>query len=133
MGRRFGAWADLPTLVVASSARRAVQTTEALIAGWAPPPSIEWRRELYLASADELLAQVRELEPLHLHVLLVGHNPGLTDFLNRFGDANISNLPTCGVVRLRLWVPEWSDAGWGTASVEHVDVPRSKPAGPAQR
>jgi phosphohistidine phosphatase len=125
MGRRIAAWSDRPTLVVASSARRSVQTTEALTAGWLPPALIEWQRDLYLASADQLLESVRELDPSHLHVMLVGHNPGLTDFVNRFGDASLDNLPTCGIVRLRLWVPEWSDVGWGTAGLERIESPTS--------
>jgi len=125
MGRRLAAWSERPTLVLASPARRAVETTEALIVSWSPRPRVVWEHELYLASADQLLACVHDLEPAHRHVLLVGHNPGLTDFLNRFGEASLERLPTCGIVRLRLWVPEWSDAGWGAASVEQIDTPKS--------
>ncbi|MBW2363440.1 MAG: histidine phosphatase family protein [Deltaproteobacteria bacterium] len=126
MGRRLSNWAERPTLVVASTARRAQQTTEALIAGWTPRPPIVWQPDLYLASADQVLASVLDLDAAHLHVMLVGHNPGLMDFANRFGDAGLESLPTCGVVRLRLWVPEWSDADWGVAHVEHVDTPKSQ-------
>ena len=126
MGRRIAAWNERPTHVVASSARRAMQTAEALTAGWLAPGTIAGQRELYLASAEQLLECVQALDPAHVHVMLVGHNPGLTDFLNRFADANMANLPTCGVVRVRLWVPEWVDAGWGTATVEHSDTPKAR-------
>ena len=125
MGRRIAAWSERPTLVLASTARRAVQTSEALIASWSPRPPIVWEHDLYLASADQLLAQVNELDSVYRHVMLVGHTPGLTEFVNRFGDAALENLPTCASVRLRLWVPEWSDADWGTASVEQIDTPKS--------
>ena len=125
MGRRIAAWDDRPTLVVASPARRARQTTEALVAGWSPQPAIVWEPELYLASAEQLLQIVVALDPEHPHIMLGAHNPGLTDFANRFGDAGVSNLPTCAVVRLRLWVPEWCDAGWDAATVERIDTPKS--------
>ena len=127
-GRRMARWDDTPTLVVASDARRAAQTLEAVRAAFEDPPPVEWDSDLYLAGTGQILATVTALDPRHRHVLLVGHNPGFTDFANRFADAGLSNLPTCGVVRTRLWVPEWSDAGWGCASVELVDTPKA-PAG----
>ena len=98
------------------------------MAGWSPEPGRVWEPELYLASAERVLETVTGLDPEHAHVMLVGHNPGLSDFVNRFGDAGVTSLPTCAVVRLRLWVPEWSDAGWGSATVEEIDTPKA-PAG----
>jgi phosphohistidine phosphatase len=128
MGRRMAAWSERPSLVISSAATRCVQTTQALVDTWLPAPSVVFERELYLASAQELLERVLALEPPHLHVMLVAHNPGLTDFVNRFADAGIGNLPTCAVVRLQLSVPEWSDAGWGSASVEGIESPKSPAA-----
>ena len=128
MGRRMAAWEDPPSLVVSSAATRCVQTTHALVGTWLPAPKVVFERELYLASAEQLLECVLALDSAHLHVMLVAHNPGLTDFLNRFADAGIGNLPTCAVVRTHLWVPEWSDAGWGAAGVERIDAPKSPAA-----
>lgn len=127
-GRRIAAWPAPPTLIVASDALRAEQTTEAVRAAFTTPPPVEWVGGLYLAETAKLLATVAALDAAHRHVMLVGHNPGFTDFANRFADAELSNLPTCGVVRTKLWVAEWADVGWGCASVELVDTPKS-PAG----
>ena len=128
MGRRCAAWPEPPSLIVTSAAQRAVQTTRALIEAWATPPEIVLDEALYLASADQLLESVLALDSMHSHVMLVGHNPGLTDFVNRFAAAGVANLPTCALIRMRLWVPEWSDAGWDSAGVELIDTPKA-PAG----
>ena len=124
MGRRLVRGSELPTLVVSSPARRTRQTVEALVTDWSPSPTLVWEPELYLASAAAVLDVVVGLDPEHAHAMVVGHNPGLTDFVNRFADAGVSNLPTCAVVRTRLWVPEWSDAGWGCATVLQLDTPK---------
>ena len=39
-------------------------------------------------------------------VLLFGHNPSLTLFVDRYSNFNIDNIPTAGVVALEL------DGGW---------------------
>lgn len=117
--------ADPPTFVIASDARRAEQTTRSVLDAFSAPPALAWEHELYLASASTVLEFVSALDASHRHVLIVGHNPGLTEFANRFADADLGNLPTCGLVRMRLWVPEWSDAGWQCASVEHIDTPQT--------
>lgn len=126
MGRRLLAWPSRPTLVVASPARRAEQTLEALVAEWQPPPAVVWEPELYLASAERLLDAVRALDPAHAHAALLGHNPGLSDFAHRFSDTRIDDLPTCGVLRLRLEVAEWRDARWGCAALEDFVTPKSR-------
>lgn len=124
MARRVAAWDDRPTLVVTSVARRAAETAEAFADASSPRPELVRERGLYLASAKRVLERVAALDPRHRHVMLVGHNPGLTEFVNRFGDAGLDNLPTCGVVRMKVWVPEWSDVGWQCASVEVIDTPK---------
>ena len=124
-GRRIADWADPPTLIVTSDARRAQQTAEAVRDAFATAPPIVLAPDLYLAAPSQLLASVEALAPEHRHVLVVGHNPGLSDFATQLADTNLGDLPTCAVVRMRLWVPEWSDVGWGCAGVECVDTPKS--------
>ena len=41
--------------------------------------------------------------------MLFGHNPGLTDVVNRLGTRNLANVPTCGVVAFDFDVDRWSD------------------------
>lgn len=35
-------------------------------------------------------------------LIIFGHNNALTDFVNKFGDYKIDNIPTCGVVFLKF-------------------------------
>jgi phosphohistidine phosphatase len=78
-----GAWLAANTdgidLAVVSPATRARSTWElvATVLHPAPPTRIDDR--VYAASADELLAVVRELPANVETAILVGHNPGLED------------------------------------------------------
>ncbi len=65
-----------PDVVLVSSARRTMQTLEALLP-WPDTPIIEPMDRLYLATAPQLLAVLNNVAETVRSVLLVGHNPGL--------------------------------------------------------
>ncbi len=66
----------LPDVVLVSSARRTLQTLEAL-GPWDETPLIEPMDALYLATAPGLLAVLNGVAETARSVMLIGHNPGL--------------------------------------------------------
>jgi phosphohistidine phosphatase len=68
-----------PDVVLVSSARRTLQTLEAL-EPWDDTPLIEPMDALYLASARRMLEIVSGVAETARSLLLIGHNPGLHDF-----------------------------------------------------
>ncbi len=64
-------------LVLCSTARRARETTELVLAGFAPAPRLLVEDELYLAGAALLLSRLTRLDESDGAVLVIGHNPGL--------------------------------------------------------
>jgi len=67
-----------PDVVLVSSARRTLQTMEAL-EPWQETPLIEPMDGLYLVSAPQMLAVLHEVAETARSVLLLAHNPGLHD------------------------------------------------------
>jgi phosphohistidine phosphatase len=67
-----------PDLVLVSTARRTLQTLDAL-EPWDETPLIEPMDSLYLASAPQLLATLNRTAETVRSVMLIGHNPGLHD------------------------------------------------------
>jgi phosphohistidine phosphatase len=65
-----------PDIVLVSSARRTLQTLEAL-EPWDDTPLVEPMDALYLADAAQMLKVLRSVRETTRSVLLVGHNPGL--------------------------------------------------------
>ena len=56
--------------------------------------------------------------------MLVGHNPAITDFVNTMANADIDNIPTCGLVELNLPIEHWSDIRAGDATLVEFDYPK---------
>jgi len=117
-----------PQAMVTSTARRARDTTAALAEGFCyPAGAIRELPRLYLADAATLLDVARNLPDGEDTVLLVGHNPGMTDFVNRLCNAGLDNLPSCGVARIVFDVTTWTDLQPGGGRLAALEVPKALP------
>ncbi|MBL7858657.1 MAG: histidine phosphatase family protein [Cyclobacteriaceae bacterium] len=118
-----------PDLIFSSPAKRALSTSKrmAKILKY-PKDGIKTDQKLYHASDDTLLSMIQNLKDKFECVVIVGHNPGLTDFVNSFlsEELDIDNIPTCGVVAFKLEIDAWSKATWGIGKMLFFDYPKSK-------
>lgn len=101
--------------MISSPAVRALETAKILAKGLKYPISeIRIDSKIYHADSNYILNQFFGL-PDHLgSVMIIGHNPSLTDFVNMFLDTPIENLPTTGVVSFTFVADRWeslADAG----------------------
>jgi phosphohistidine phosphatase len=127
MGKRLKEKRIVPDLLLSSPAKRALKTCEIIgsILNY-PTGNIKADRELYHADEYGILHIIKNINDKHDTVLIFGHNPGLTDFVNRLTDSVIDNVPTCGVVSCSLNVPSWRDIEWGNGKVDFFDFPKKK-------
>ena len=108
MGERLAKREIAPDLITSSPASRAMATAKVIAReiGY-PEEDIRADERLYGASAFELLEIIQELGDHLDRVMLVGHNPGLTDLANDLG-CDIDNVPTCGIVELAFDIDSWA-------------------------
>ncbi len=127
MGKRLKEKKPVVDLFLSSPAKRALTTAEKIaeILNY-PAEKIKTDRELYHAEDEEILRIVKALSDKHDVVFLFGHNPGLTDFVNRLTGAVIDNVPTCGIVACKLTIESWKQTDWGKGKVEFFDFPKKK-------
>lgn len=129
MGGHLMSLGIIPDVILSSPAKRARKTAQ-LLAETIPAGAarILFDPALYEAVAGVLLERVRALDETWQHVMLVGHNPGLTDFANLLTASGIDNLPTCGVLVADLDISSWraTDAGCGRTAL--YVVPKELPA-----
>ncbi len=125
MGKRLRRAGVKPNLICSSSATRAI-TTARLAAEEMdyPAKSIREEKRLYHAGPDELLDFLHSLNDGVDTVMLVGHNPGLTEFANSLLDEEIDNIPTAGLVGAQLGVNSWKDVKWGCGKLTMNDYPK---------
>lgn len=129
MGARIQARGTQPQRILSSHARRALHTAQLIAdACGYPRADIDIVDEIYEASPATLLATVRALPAKLARVLLVGHNPGLTEFANRLcPEAHIENMPTAGVLYLDFAARDWASIGEKPPVDWEFDYPKREP------
>lgn len=135
MGRVMRDLGLIPDLILVSSARRTLQTLEAL-EPWDETPLIEPMDALYLATAPQLCAVLNTVSETVRSVLLIGHNPGLHDLalmLTAGAPADTPHMrrltegyPTGALAEYSVAGPWWS-LGRGGARLQRFIVPRDLP------
>jgi len=128
MGRRIAAAGIRPSLIVSSPAVRA-WTTAKIIANEIGYPREFLQRDngLYLASVNGILDVIVAQDPGFNNLMLVGHNPGFTDFANYLVPGLTNNMPTAGVVSVELDSEDWSLYDKPAAELLFYDFPKKRP------
>ncbi len=109
MAKRITESGIRPSQIISSPAVRAWTTAKIFARELGYPAEFLQREDgLYLASLDNLLDVVATQDAGFNHLMLFGHNPGLTDLVNYFVPGLTSNLPTSGVVSVNLECDSWT-------------------------
>jgi phosphohistidine phosphatase len=111
-----------PQLVLCSSARRTRETLERISPALGEEASVLVERELYAASADELLERLRRVPDETSSVMLIGHNPGIARLALLLGGLE-RKYPT-GALATLAFEGSWGDLGPEAAGL--VDFVRPK-------
>ncbi len=134
MGKRLAAREVSPSLIISSSAVRARRTAKIVAEALEyPAESLQIERDLYLATAEKILELVRSQEDNVSDLLVVGHNPGLTELVNRLlPELDLDNLATSGVVAMDFDTTKWSEIDEMYAEFVFYDYPKNREL-PAKR
>lgn len=97
-----------PDVIISSDATRAI-TTARLVASELDYELSDIRQNhaLYLASPRTMLDVLKSSALNDDDVMLVAHNPGMTELANHLSDRRIDNLPTCGVFVIESDTENW--------------------------
>lgn len=90
-----------PDIILASPALRTKTTAQIIASELNSSKLIRYDDELYEADAQTLMNKIREIGSNHETIFLVGHNPGLSDFLNILVGFD-ENLPTCAIAQIDI-------------------------------
>jgi len=111
MGKRLAKREAIPDLILSSPAKRALKTAQ-LIA-----KKLDYKLQdivvderLYATGADELLHLIRKLGAKPKSVMLVGHNPELTELAHHLS-SKITHLPTCAIAEFTIEAKSWTTIG----------------------
>ena len=124
MAQRINEAGIRPSLILSSPAVRA-WTTAKIIAheiGY-PLEFLQQEDRLYHASTNKILNIIAEQDTGFNNLMIVGHNPGLTDFANFLVADLTDNIPTSGIVSFEIDSDDWSLDGDQETKLMVFDYP----------
>src|SRR5262245_1247039 len=126
MGQRLKGRHLKPDRILSSPAVRAI-TTATIIARelGVQAAKVHQDERLYLAGPKDMLKVVHELGGNAKHLMIVGHNPGITEFGDRISaERSLDNMPTSAVYTLEFDIKDWADLDWSSGVNADLDYPK---------
>jgi phosphohistidine phosphatase len=128
MGKRLLELELVPDRVIMGPAQRTRQTANLLARELSLPPRHVLPEEgLYLASAADILGIVRATGPRIAHLLVVAHNPGLSDLIHQLVPrGGISTLTSAALCSIEFDAGAWPAIGPECVKDVRREVPPSR-------
>jgi phosphohistidine phosphatase len=114
--------------IISSHAVRAYETAKILAHALKyPVENIKVESQIYHSDGNGILNQFYNLPDRFDSVMIVGHNPSLTDFVNLFLTSPIDNLPTSGVVCFDFDTDHWGKLPMASRKTKFILFPKELP------
>lgn len=128
-GGRLQARGVTPHLILSSPAARAASTARLIAERLRfDAAAIQYELAIYNASRTTLLELLSDTDDAISLVIIVGHNPGLSELASTLSTEPVAGLPTCGIVGLTMpELQDWASLRPNTAKVEFTDFGRTIP------
>ena len=125
MGQRLAQRGVKLDALLSSPATRAITTAEHLAKALGiKRKDIMVIDRLYAAAVADLLGVIGGLGEQLERVMLVAHNPGLTELARHFA-SEITDMPTCSIAEFTFAVAPWADLGKAEPGNVVFDYPKN--------
>ena len=95
-------------VLFSSNARRAYETATIFATNYSVPLNqIIVKEDLYTFDENQLERIIKTCNNDYENVILFGHNAAITNFVNKFGNILIDNVPTSGLVSINFNCENW--------------------------
>ncbi len=126
MGKSYRKEYTKPQLIISSPARRARETAE-LFAEEIDYKidEINFEQRIYQNTLEDLVDIVQKIDDSYDRVILVGHNPSLTELANYLTEEiTVDNIPTCGIFAIEFRVKSWKKIEHQGGTLLNFDYPK---------
>ena len=110
-------------IIVSSSAIRTLETANIFSNVLGLENDIIKSDDLYAASGEVILKTINNLNEVYTNVLVVSHNPGITNIANQLSDFFIENIPTTGIIAF-TYDGNWKDLKFKCCKFLFYDTPK---------
>ena len=125
MGNRMAAQGHRPDLIISSPANRAF-TTACIIAEQVGYEVSDILRndDMYFSGTDHMRRLLETVDDHHQSVMMVGHNPSMTYFMNYLANTSVFNMPTCAIAVIGFDIASWRDLSSASGELLGYDFPK---------
>lgn len=127
MAARLMSWSAIPQLILTSPANRAISTARIFANEMKiPEDKLKQEKTIYEGTRGDLARLISRQNPDFDTLMIVGHNPGVTDFINWICFVEEAQIPTCSIATIQVDIKKWN--GWerGMGKLIELDFPKKK-------
>lgn len=117
---------SLPDRIISSPAKRAIETADIIIEKLnLPLQAPEINEHFYPGYARNITNELIKVNSKTKHLMIVGHNPGLTELVYSFVKEDyIDWIPTSGLVQIHFNCNNWNDISHSNATLLRYLTPK---------
>ena len=109
MGKLLKELGSIPDYIVASTAKRAVDTSKLVVESSGYSGRVDLDSSLYhQASAEQFVKILSKMPDRYNKVLLIGHNPSLEGLINKLTNRT-EIMKTCSLAQIDVQIKSWKD------------------------
>ena len=85
---------------------------------------VEYDDALYHCSATSILNMISNYSDDYQSVMIIAHNPGLTNLINNITNISLDNLPTTGLAEIEFNINSWSKLSYKNSNLIDLKFPK---------
>jgi phosphohistidine phosphatase len=85
---------------------------------------VEYDDSLYHSSATSILNMISNYSENYQSVMIIAHNPGLTNLINNITNISLDNLPTTGLAEIEFNINSWRNISYENSNLLDLKYPK---------
>jgi phosphohistidine phosphatase len=126
MGKRLTRMNVMPGSIITSPAQRALQTAQIIAKRINYRGEIIQNKTIYNSTTSSLIDLIKKTSADIQSLMLVGHNPSLTELVNYLCPSEIENLPKAGIAAVKISEDDWEKIMQRCGKLLFFDFPKKK-------
>ncbi|VAW57595.1 hypothetical protein MNBD_GAMMA07-2275 [hydrothermal vent metagenome] len=110
--------------IISSDASRAIATADKYKNALTPDKNIQLDHSLYLASHQDIATVIENTDDALSCLMMVGHNPGMTEIVEYSINESFQGMPTCSVAVVGFEAGSWQEITMGSGQLLDFEYPK---------
>ena len=110
--------------ILSSDATRALTTAEEYKKHLTPDIPVVLNHSIYLATQIDIIEIIKSLPAKNSTVMIVGHNPTMTEVVNYYTEEDVTDMPSCSVAIVQFEESNWHDLKEGSGDLLAFEYPK---------